>query len=172
MLMSKDITEFMLEEYKQIVITFSETQKQIIELFKVYLAVVGVPITVLAASLKIVAGPGSVGGNDVITLENLPSIVVAVLAGVAVMGLMVAMMLISRRMQLVAYARTVNSIRRYFAELDEEVGSKRLRVIKYLELSTSDAHPPFIEVMGIKRTNFSRFVASSHTTKYDLQVRT
>ncbi len=46
---------------------------------------------------------------------------------------------------MILYARTINDVRRYFAELDMPVSVKDQHLIDFLILPTSDKKPPFFE---------------------------
>jgi hypothetical protein len=130
--MNKDSTDFMLTEYDRISTAYFGLRDQVNEWFKAYLTLVGLPLTVLAAVLKIASG------NISISLTNLPDIVSALLILVSFLGFFVTLTIISMRMEMILYARTINGVRRYFANADN-------KMIDFLILPTSDAVPPFYE---------------------------
>lgn len=139
--MNKDGSDFMLEEYDKIASAYFGLRDQINEWFKAYLALVGLPLTVLAAVLKLGDGQGS------ISLSQLPDVVAGLLVTVAVLGFFVALSIIAMRMEMILYARTINGVRRYFADLDQQASApdNSLRLAQFLILPTSDAVPPFYE---------------------------
>ncbi len=132
--MNKDSTDFMLTEYERISTAFFGLRDQVNEWFKAYLTIVGFPLTVLAAVMKI-----SNSNNFSTDLNNLPNVVAGLLVLVAFLGFFVCLSIISMRLEMILYARTINGIRRYFGNQDTELP-------KFLILPTSDKVPPFYEV--------------------------
>jgi len=130
--MNKDSSDFMLVEYEKIASAYFGLRDQSNEWFKAYLALIGLPLTVLAAVLKL--GDGNLSD----TLGDLPQLVAALLVLVSFLGFFVTLSVISMRMEMILYARTINLVRRYFGDQDE-----KLR--KFFILPTSDVLPPFYE---------------------------
>ena len=139
--MQKDASDFMIQEYEQIADAYFGLRDQVNDWFKSYLSLIGLPITVLVAVLKLV------GGELPISISRLPDIVAGLLILVAALGFFVTLSIIAMRMEMILYARTINGVRRYFAELDRSLGSKTAgcALVDYLILPTSDAAPPFFE---------------------------
>jgi hypothetical protein len=137
--MNKDASDFMMQEYAQIASAYFGLRDQINEWFKAYLALVGLPLTVLAAALKL--------GEDQksISLWQLPDVVSGLLVAVAFLGFFLAMSIISMRLEMILYARTINGIRRYFAEADSQAGAHQPLLLPFLILPTTDSMPPFYE---------------------------
>jgi hypothetical protein len=130
--MNKDSSDFMITEYDRISNAFFGLRDQINEWFKAYLTLVGFPLTVLAAVLKF-------GDNNISApLTNLPDIVSGLLILVSFLGFFLTLTIISMRMEMILYARTINGVRCYFADQDN-------KLIPFLILPTSDATPPFYE---------------------------
>lgn len=130
--MNKDSSDFMLTEYDRISNAYFGLRDQVNEWFKAYLTLVGFPLTVLAAILKL-------GGYSIsASLTDLPDIVSALLILVALLGFFVTLSIVSMRMEMILYARTINGVRRYFA-------NENSRMVDYLILPTSDSVPPFYE---------------------------
>lgn len=125
--------EYMLAEYDKIATAYFGLRDQINEWFKAYVTLVGFPLTILAAILKI-----SGGNTPGFSLFTLPDIVSALLILVALMGFFVTLTIISMRMEMILYARTINLVRRYF-------GEKHNDIQPFLILPTSDLFPPFYE---------------------------
>jgi hypothetical protein len=130
--MNKDSTDFMITEYERISSAYFGLRDQVNEWFKAYLTLVGFPLTVLAAVLKFSSN------NISVTLTSLPDIVSGLLILVSFLGFFVTLTIISMRMEMILYARTINGVRRYFANADT-------KLIDYLILPTCDAKPPFYE---------------------------
>jgi hypothetical protein len=139
--MNKDASDFMLQEYDTIASAYFGLSNRVNEWFKAYLALVGLPVTVLAAVLKI----GN--GGEPISIAHLPDVVSGVLLVVALLGLFVTLTILSMRMEMILYARTINGVRRYFGVLDRKANAEAsdFRLADYLILPTSDALPPFFE---------------------------
>jgi hypothetical protein len=102
---------------------------------------VGLPVTVLAAVLKI----GN--GQKLISIAHLPDLVSGVLVVVALLGFFVTLTILSMRLEMILYARTINGVRRYFGVLDQKANAEasEFRLADYFTLPTSDALPPFFE---------------------------
>jgi len=131
----KDASDYMLEEYVQTNLHFFHLQNRLNDWFKTFIALYGVPFTVLAA----VTGIGD--GIEGLDLFELPGIVVFLLAIIAFLGFFVAMMIINMRMEMILHKRAVNDVRRYFAQIDTGNPS----IAGFLVLPTSDRLPPFYE---------------------------
>jgi hypothetical protein len=137
-MMNTDPSDFMLVEYSQTDTGFFNLQDKINDWFKTFIALYGIPFTVLAA----VIGIGDVAES--LDLFTLPAIVALLFAIIALLGFFVAMTIVSMRMEMILYKRAINVIRRYFAEID--LGNNAAPGISnYLVLSTSDRTPPFYE---------------------------
>jgi len=139
--MNKDASDFMIQEYDQIARAYFGLRDQVNEWFKAYITLVGLPLTVLAAVLKL----GS--GSEPISIANLPDVVSALLILVAFLGFFVTLGTVNMRMEMILYARTINDVRRYFAVLDQKVKARQNgpELATYLILPTSDAKPRFFE---------------------------
>jgi len=130
--MNKDSTDFMLTEYERISTAYFGLQAQVTDWFKSYLTLIGFPLTVLAASLRF--GTGDISGS----LTNLPDVVAALLVALSVLGFFVTVSIITMRMEMILYARTINGVRRFFGVKDKKMAG-------FLILPTSDILPPFFE---------------------------
>ncbi|MBC8493120.1 MAG: hypothetical protein H8D43_04975 [Chloroflexi bacterium] len=139
--MQKDASDFMIQEYDQIASAYFGLRDQVNEWFKTYLTLVGLPVTVLGVALKISNGEGP------LSIADLPDVVSGPLIAVALLGFFVTLTIVSMRMEMILYARTINGIRRYFAVLDQKAKSEMgdFQLANYLILPTSDALPPFYE---------------------------
>ena len=139
--MIKDASDFMIQEYDRISTAYFGLRDQVNEWFKMYVTLIGLPLTVLAA----VARFGS--GSTTIDLNEVPTVVSVLLAVVSFLGIFVTFSIISMRMEMILYARTINGIRRFFADLDKTAMPRPQpsELVKYLILPTSDTMPPFYE---------------------------
>jgi hypothetical protein len=147
--MNNEAIDFMKHEYDQMVTAFFTLGNQLNDWFKSYLALVGLPLTVLAAVLKLGSGSGST------SITALPEVVVGLLVAVSILGLLVLATMVHTRMEMLLYIRTMNVVRRYFADLDSSLRSKAVansdtyallpQVSKYLVLPTCDTTPKFHE---------------------------
>jgi hypothetical protein len=133
--MNKDSSDFMITEYDRISTEYLGLQVQVNDWFKAYLTIVGFPLTVLAAALKL-------GTADITASINfLPDVVAAVLILVSLLGFFVTISIIAMRMEMILYVRTINIIRRFFGEKDK-------KLVLFFILPTSDKLPPFYEPWG------------------------
>ncbi len=130
--MNKDSTDFMITEYDRISNAYFGLRDQVNEWFKAYLTLIGLPLTILAVVMKI-------GENDSnITISSLPDVVSYLLILVSILGLFVTLSIVSMRMEMILYARTINCVRRFFA-------TEESKLVPFLVLPTSDTKPPFYE---------------------------
>jgi len=133
-------SEFMLREYQHIANAFFNLQDKANDWFRTYVTLYGLPLTVLVAIIGV-----SSDGID-ISLLMLPDVVSGLLLIVSMLGFFIAMMIVSMRMEMILYARTINAVRRYFAEVDSSTLRKgQHQVVDFLILPTSDTVPPFYE---------------------------
>jgi hypothetical protein len=139
--MNKDSSDFMTTEYDRISTAYFDLRDQVNEWFKTYVTLISLPLTVLVAVTKI--------GEDSNTtnFSTIPPIVSILLIVVAFLGFFVNLSIVSMRMEMILYARTINGIRRFFAELGQNENStgKIKSLAKFLILPTSDKQPPFYE---------------------------
>lgn len=130
--MAEQEMDFMITEYDRISTAYFGLQNQVNEWFKSYLTVIGFPITVLVAILRLVPS------EEEITLTSLPNILAGLLLIIALLGLFITISIISMRMEMIMYARTINLVRRYFAVNNE-------KLLDYLALPKTDTKPGFYE---------------------------
>lgn len=122
----------MVTEYDRISTAYFGLQNQVNEWFKSYLTVIGFPVTILIAILRLVPS------ENEITFTSLPNILAGLLLIIALLGLFITISIISMRMEMIMYARTINLVRRYFAVNNE-------KLLDYLSLPKTDTKPGFYE---------------------------
>lgn len=139
--MNNDASNFMLQEYSQIASAYFGLRDQVNQWFKTYIALISVPLTALTAITKLNSD------SELMSITELPSIVSTLLIVVAFLGFFVNLSIVSMRMEMIQYARTINNVRRYFAVCDfnENPNKKEDALINFLILPTSDTVPPFYE---------------------------
>lgn len=116
----------MLEEYRNIAATHDKLREQISRIFNYFLLIAAVPFTALGILFR----------ETGVSLLHAPLGVHLLFLVAGVACLFVALTIVDARMQQYSYARTVNVVRRYFAER-----AKNLR--RYLYLPTSPEVPGF-----------------------------
>jgi hypothetical protein len=119
-------TRFMLEEYHNIAATHDKLRDHTAHLFNFFLIMTAVPFTIAGIALKNV-------GFD---LFHAPPSLHLLFLLLGAVDFFMAMAIVDARLDQYRYARTVNLIRAYFADLDKEI-------IPYLYLPTSPTIPPF-----------------------------
>ncbi len=137
--MNQDASDFMAPEYDRISTAYFGLREQTTEMFKAYLTLVGLPLTVLVAVLNVKEG------QVPLSLAGLPDVVTALLLVVAVLGFLVTMTLTATRMSMIQYARTINKVRGYSGDQDARDAGHRLALQPYLVLLTEDTKPSFFE---------------------------
>lgn len=139
--MNKDASDFMFQEYDKIASAYFGLRDQINEWFKAYITLIGLPLTVLAAVFRIT------NGSIDVSVTALPDFISWVMILVAFLGLFVILSIVSMRMEMILYARTINDVRRYFVKLDtaSEQEQSKEKLSAYLILPISDTKPPFFE---------------------------
>lgn len=130
--MAQNDSDFMITEYERISTAYFGLQNQVNDWFKTYLTIIGFPLTIFTAVLRLVPSDGEV------KLTTLPVLVAGLLALVSLLGFFITISIVSMRMEMLMYARTINLIRRYFALKTEGLE-------KYLVLPKTDTKPGFYE---------------------------
>ena len=125
----KIIDDFTLEEYKNISQAHFELHNAFRQMFRFYLGIVAVPVTVFAFAYKDVQ----------VSLESLPVIFVYILLLAGIIGLLMFLSLINIRFDIIFYTRTVNGTRAYF------VNRSNSALTKYLLLPGDMRFPPYTE---------------------------
>ena len=127
--------DFLLKEYDQVSSAYFGLRTQISEWFKAYITMVALPLTVVAAVLKI-------GNDPEVDVFNLPSIIGLLLFFVAILGWLVCLTIISMRMEMIYYARVINTMRNYYSVRFPEIS-------KYLLLPKDSSNPPYYERLRV-----------------------
>lgn len=130
--MVQDEARFMITEYERISTAYFGLQNQVNDWFKSYLTIIGFPLTIFIAILRLVSD------QDEVSITSLPDLIAGLLIIVALLGLFITISIVSMRMEMIMYARTINLLRRYFAVNNESLQ-------KYLALPKTDTKPGFYE---------------------------
>lgn len=129
---NRDASDFMLEEYKQIVAAFFDLSKQKTQTLHFYLLLATIPVTLIAAIFSL--------GSPPTELYKLPLLVVIVTTAIAFAGLFMTAIFIDARFEALYYVKTINKIRAFFAEKGQAQ-----KLSEYLVLPISDDKPKFYE---------------------------
>jgi len=126
-------------EYDQIMKVFLEIRSQKLQMFKLYLTIITIPITLIAASFRLF------GEGQDISIDTLPDIISVVLIVVSIAGLLMCLVIISLRLEALWYVRAINRLRGFFSEKSAE---SKLDFHNYLDLPISNSKPPFLSIGG------------------------
>jgi hypothetical protein len=135
----KVVDDFVLEEYKNISKAHYELHNAFRQMFRFYLGIVAVPITIFAFAYKDVQ----------VSIGSLPVIFVYILFVTGFIGLLMFLSLINIRFDIIFYTRTVNGTRAYF------VNRSRGELTKYLLLPGNMRFPPYSETFKAYWWQFS-----------------
>ena len=125
-------SDFMLEEYRVIASAFHNMKDQRSKMIKHYLTLITLPLGLLAAVRTF--------GDLPTELTELPMIVGVFAFVIGLVGVLINAVLVQMRFQIINYARTINLVRRYFAENTEGPPIDR-----YLGLPKTDDRPRYYE---------------------------
>ncbi len=146
--------QFQHEEYSHIAKAHFSTSDSISAFFRYYLLVMSLPLSVAGALLFIIArAPEGKGPLPIPT-----SLLATVLIAVGFVGVLIMAYIISLRIDLILYARKVNSIRKYFydrADLDM-VSATQLRF-----LPQTHHHPRYFEALNFLPVIFAFSIINS-----------
>ncbi len=117
---------FMLEEYRNIAATHDKLRDHTAQLFNFFLIMTAVPFTIAGIALKDV-------GFDLFHAPPSLHLLVLLLGAV---DFFMAMAIVDARLGQYRYARTVNLIRAYFADMDKDI-------MPYLYMPTTPMTPSF-----------------------------
>jgi len=139
--MSKDSSDFALQEHDKILNAIFRLQEHISEWFKVYLTLVSLPLTIMAATLRLSSN------GEAPSISELPDVVSGLLLVVGFLGLFSAMVIVDLNMRRILYARAVNCVRRYFVVQDrKKYKGNTNQLSNFLVLPNHDGVPPFFKV--------------------------
>jgi|SRR5882724_6372328 len=127
----KVVDNFVLEEYKNISKAHYELHNAFRQMFRFYLGIVAVPVTVFAFAYKDVQ----------VSIEALPAVFVYILFLTGIIGLLMFLSLVNIRFDIIFYTRTVNGTRAYFMD------RSRSELTRYLLLPTNMRFPPYSETL-------------------------
>lgn len=124
------LDKYMLEEYKNISKAHFNLHNGLRQMFRFYLGVVAVPVTIFAFIYK----------DAPTTFESVPSILTFTLCLIGAIGLLMFLSLINMRFDIIFYTRTVNGTRSYIVER-----AKELKPNYYMLLPDSMEFPSYKE---------------------------
>lgn len=130
--MTEKFSDYQLAEYNNIAEAHFKTIELISSFFRYYLIIMALPITLFSTVLK-------VEDLDLFMYKDLLSIFSII---ISILGYFVLLYVINLRLDALLYARTVNSIRKYFFDSS---GLEITEAIKYRTLPQSNSHPSYIE---------------------------
>lgn len=116
--------DFLITEYNNIAQAHFKSIEAISNFFKYYLLVMSVPITIIGVLYRI-ANDEKISSSNIISSNQ--SILVAALIVISLVGAGVFIYVINLRLDVILYARTVNSIRKHFYDKAELETHLRLR---------------------------------------------
>jgi len=102
-------------------------------MFKFYVAIIGIPIPLLAALVSIR------GATALPSLDELPALIVVALLVAGAAGCMMSVIIAEIRFEAVFYAKTINRVRGYFSSIPDK------DIAPFLVLPTTDDVPSFYE---------------------------
>jgi len=133
-----EFQEYLKAEYRHIAEAHFRTIEAISSFFRYYLLIMSLPITLIALFISL-----SSRTDELLTLiSNLSPLLSAILFVISLVGFGVLLHVISLRMDVVLYARTINAIRKHFYDqADMDINAKlRTRI-----LPQTPYQPPYME---------------------------
>ncbi|MEM2522800.1 MAG: hypothetical protein QXW82_06595 [Candidatus Bathyarchaeia archaeon] len=131
--MTSNVDDFMLEEYRQIAQAFFALHTQRNQLLRYYLTLMTIGVSIVSVCSQAI--PTVLSQAQTVLNNQLLGMMILFLF---VMGMIIFIAIIGVRHDMLFYARTINSIRRYFQDKNPSVKS-------YLILPTSNQVPSFWE---------------------------
>jgi len=129
----KDQTDFMITEYQQIAHAFFDLSRRTDSMFKFYVAIIGIPLPLLAALVSIS------GATALPSLGELPALTAVALLVAGAAGCMMSVIIAEIRFEAVFYAKTINRVRGYFSSMPDK------EIAPFLVLPITDDMPNFYE---------------------------
>lgn len=121
---SKEHSDFMLEEYRNIASTHDKLREIIVRMFNYFLILAALPFTVAGIIYK----------NEPFDLLSPPPVIHLLFLIIGIASFMLALSMLDARLGQYRYAKTVNLIRKYFLEKSSDIKD-------YLYLPYSDEIP-------------------------------
>lgn len=118
---NKDFSDFLLAEYEYIAAAFFNSRDVLAKWVKYYLLVMAAPFSFIAFIYK--ADPNS------FNISRLPSTLTILITLIGLIGIFLSFIIIESGLDSVLYARTVNGIRKYFADNENLENIKRYIVL-------------------------------------------
>lgn len=113
-------------------IAFFDLSRQKTEIFRFYLILVTIPVTLIAAVIGL--------KESSLEFLVLPDLIVLVLFAISIAGLIMTAVIVDLRFDCIVYAKTVNLVRRFFIDKNQNA---QLR--DYLLMPDGDDYPKFNE---------------------------
>lgn len=108
--LNSDFKEYLLSEYANIAQAHFRTIEAISSFFRYYLLIMSLPITLIALFISL----SSRTDEFLMLISNLSPLLSAILIVISLVGFGVLLHVISLRMDVILYARTINAIRKHF----------------------------------------------------------
>lgn len=139
-------SDFMLEEYKQMIKIYGHLNAQKNDLFRFYITIIGIGVSVITIMSRYI------NFEIVVSGFNLMKAISLLMFLLSVIGLIIFLSIIGLRMEMILYIRTINAVRGYFVEKDKNNKNNKLLIKNFLVLPDYDqCIPPFHETWA---TNF------------------
>ena len=132
--------EYLGDEYKHIAEAHFRTIEAISSFFRYYLLIIAAPLAVLSAFVGFSSSPAETIIN---TLQELRWPILGIFIALSLVGFFVMQYVISLRMDVILYARTVNSIRKFFYDNSKIDFNSKLR---NRVLPQTPSQPNYLEV--------------------------
>lgn len=131
---AKNVIDFLLEEYKQMGAAFFDLSSQKTQMFRFYLLLVTIPVSLIVGVLGLGIENSPLG--SFVVSYVLPVFMIII----AVAGLLMTAIVVDIRFEAIMYAKTINVIRKYFKDI-----AAAHKLSKYFILPDSDDVPRFNE---------------------------
>lgn len=136
--LNRDASDFMHLEYEQLVQVYESLRNSQWQWFKFYISLVAAPFTLVITVAQLTHRV------DIVSPFELPPGISYLLIIVAILGCATLVPLVSVRMSMIRYARTINCVRAFFSDHDTAAHpNSALR--NYLVLPCTDEKPRFLE---------------------------
>jgi len=136
--LNRDASDFMHLEYELLVQVYESLRNSQWQWFKFYISLVAAPFTLVITLAQLTHR------LDIVSPFELPPGISYLLIIVAILGLATVVPLVSVRMSMIRYARTINCVRAFFSDHDT-AAHPNFALRNYLVLPCTDELPKFWE---------------------------